>query len=182
MGSRFVRSAQVVFLACLVTGCAVRSEIKKEDLTTLKGDIRFDCVLVKDYTALPTITALPMTLTTAQDSTIEYLRIKDIFREVCKPRECVSLKNCAVVEANLLDIRQVNRVGRLYGGAMVGRSHMKMKVKITDAATGATIAEQELIGAPNAWASAFTRGGTDRELPAAMGAFIGEFVLGHSRK
>jgi hypothetical protein len=184
MGNRYVRSAQAIFLACLMAGCAVKTQIKTEDPTTLRGNTRFDCVLVKDYTTLPTITPPPMTLTTAQESTIEYLRTKSIFREVAKfgQGSSISSENCAVVEANLLDIRLVPTVGRVFGGALAGRSHMIMKVKITDAATGMTIAEQELTGAPNAWASAYSIGAADRALPAAMGAFIGDFVLGHSRK
>jgi hypothetical protein len=182
MGSRFIRSAQAIFLACLVTGCAVKTPIKTEDPTTLRGNTRFDCVLVKDYTTSLTARPPELALRTTQESTIEYLRTKNVFREVSRFREGVPPENCVVVEANLVDIRMVPTAARMLGGLMAGRSHMIMMVKLKDAATGVTIAEQELKGAPNSWGAFYSGGTTDRELPSAMGAFIGDFVLGHSRK
>lgn len=39
------------------------------------------------------------------------------------------------------------------------------------------VAERELVGAPNAYGSAYSFGSSDRELPKNMGILVGDFVL-----
>ncbi len=51
-----------------------------------------------------------------------------------------------------------------------------MTVKLSDA-NGTVIATQELIGAPNAYASAWSFGSADRNLPQKMGSLLGDFIL-----
>lgn len=182
MRNRFSQSVLALLFVCLMVSCAVKTPIKTEDLATLRGNTRFDCVRVMEFTSLPSVAPPPWALSVAQESTIDYLRSKNIFRDVSKASERSQGESCAVVEANLVDMRMVPTVARVFGGALAGRSHMIMKVRLTDAATGSLIAEQELTGAPNAWASAYSINAADRRLPAAMGSFIGDFVLGHSRK
>lgn len=182
MRACFVRSAGAFFVACCLMGCAVKTPIKTEDVKSLAGNTRFDTVFVKDYTSSLTVRPPELALRTCQESTIEYLRGKGVFHTVSRFGEGVPLDNSAIVEANLVDLRIVPTAARMFGGLMAGRSHMIMYVKLKDGATGMTIAEQELKGAPNSWGAFYSGGTTDRELPSAMGAFIGDFVLGHSRR
>jgi len=80
------------------------------------------------------------------------------------------------VDATLTSLRIVGGAGRFWGGALAGRSNMNMTVKLTDA-NGSVIAEKELIGAPNALASAWSFGGADRSLSQKMGFLLGDFIL-----
>jgi len=175
-------STSAMFVLGLLANCGVRSQVQREDLATLKGHTRFDQVLFKDFTVAPTVTPPPLALSVARESSIEYLRSRTVFQKVDKFSEGSATGTAAIVEANLTEVRIVSGAARFWGGVFAGRSHMKMNVKITDAATGATIAEQELLGAPNAWASAYSMGRADDQLPAAMGSLIGDFVLANSRR
>jgi hypothetical protein len=105
-----------------------------------------------------------------------------VFQRVEKFTEGSPPAGLAIVEARLTAIRIVSTAARVWGGVFAGRSHMKMDVKIIDAGTGATLAQQELMGAPNAWASMYSMGHADRALSAAMGSLIGDFVLANSKK
>ena len=180
--SRSLQLGSLILALAFLTACGVRSQVKKEDLGTLKGNTRFERVLFKDFTVAPNVTPPPMGLSIARESSIEYLRGRGMFQQVDKFTEGGATAGSAIVEAHLTAVRLVSGTARFWGGVFAGRSHMQMNVKLTDGATGATIAEQELMGAPNAWASAYSMGHADRELPAAMGALIGDFVLANSRK
>jgi hypothetical protein len=163
-------------------GCAHRTEVQKTDTVLLKGNVRADNVYFKDFTSESSVQPPAGALAASQETAISYLKEKALFKEVDKYREGSSAADAMIVEAHLLDVRIVSGAARLWGGAFAGRSHMKMKVRLLDGASGSVIAEQELLGAPSAMGSAYSAGGTDRNLPIAMGRLIGEFVLANAGK
>lgn len=171
----------LVFLSG-IAGCAVRTEIQKTDVETLKGNLRFENVFFKEFTKSATAEPPVGTLAVCQESGIAYLKEKGVFRQADRYREGISPISTALVEAELLEIRIVSTTARFWGGALAGRSHMKMDVRLIDAASGETIARQELMGAPDAMGAAWSFGSTDQKLPAAMGGLIGDFVLANARK
>lgn len=166
----------------VVFGCAVRSQVQKVDPQSLQGNLRFENVLFKEFTSVPAAAAPHGTLSACQESGISYLKEKGLFKQVDRYREGLDTTSTAVVEAQLLDIRIVSTAARVWGGALSGRSHMKMKVRLVDATDGTILAEQELMGAPNAMGAAYSFGSSDRNLPVAMGYLIGDFVLANAGK
>ncbi|HEX9204410.1 MAG TPA: DUF4410 domain-containing protein [Candidatus Deferrimicrobiaceae bacterium] len=165
-----------------ISGCAVRTEVQKVDVGSLKGSLRFENVFFKEFTKSATAEPPGGTLAVCQESGIAYLREKGVFRQVDRYREGIGTASTALVEAELLEIRIVSSAARFWGGALAGRSHMKMDVRIVDAASGEILARQELMGAPDAMGSAWSFGTTDQKLPAAMGGLIGDFVLANAGK
>lgn len=147
-----------------------------------QGASTFETVLYKEFTRAPTpeSEAEPWVLEVCRDSSIAYVKEKGSFKQVDKYREGAPTASTAFVEAELQVIRIVSGSKRFWFGAFAGRSYMKMKVRLVDAASGKVVAEQEMEGAPNAMGSAWTFGRTDQALPAAMGGLIGQFVLANA--
>lgn len=165
-----------------LSNCAVRTQVQKSDPESLKGNLRFENVYFKEFSNGSNIEPPIGTLSVCRESGISYLRGKGLFRQVDTYQEGRDTSSAALVEAQLLDIRIVSTAARAWGGAFAGRSHMKMKVRLVNAASGGVLAEQELIGAPSAMGSTWSFGSSDQKLPAAMGALIGDFVLAHAGK
>jgi hypothetical protein len=57
---------------------------------------------------------------------------------------------------------------------------MKINVRLTDAHAGSLIAEKELFGAPNVFASTWSFGSSDRNLPKNMGRLLGDFIISNA--
>jgi hypothetical protein len=102
--------------------------------------------------------------------------LKNVYKRVEKQATASYPEPTLFVDLRLTAFRMVSGTARFWGGALSGRSHMKVMVKLTDA-QGAVVAEQELFGAPNAYGSAYSLGSSDRELPKNMGILVGDFVL-----
>lgn len=166
----------------VVSACAVRTQIQKMDPESLRGNLRFENVMFKEFTTASNVVPPAGALYVCQESSIAYLREKGLFKQVDKYSEDIIMPSTAVVEGQLLDIRIVSTSARVWGGSMAGRSHMKMKVRMVDAESGEVLAEQELMGAPNSMGSTWTFGSSDRNLPASMGDLIGDFVLANAKK
>lgn len=69
-----------------------------------------------------------------------------------------------VVEPSIVKIKFVGTGARIWAGAMAGSSQVLMKVRITDKATGAVIAEPEFYQRANAWGGAYSAGSTDNDM------------------
>ena len=59
------------------------------------------------------------------------------------------------------EIKFIGGAARFWAGAMAGSSAVLMQVKYLDGSTGATLADPEFYEQANAWAGAWTIGGTD---------------------
>jgi hypothetical protein len=69
-----------------------------------------------------------------------------------------------LVEPTIQKIKFVGTGARIWAGAMAGSSQVLMKVRITDKATGAVIAEPEFYQKANAWGGAYSAGSTDNDM------------------
>lgn len=69
-----------------------------------------------------------------------------------------------LVEPTIQKIKFIGTGARIWAGAMAGSSQVLMKVRITDKATGAVIAEPEFYQKANAWGGAYSAGSTDNDM------------------
>lgn len=177
----FNKSKMSVFLVSVLyifsfTACAVRTPVKQVSIPEVKETLKYENVIFRVFTATPNVKAPEGPLQECRRSAIEYLEMKSVFKKVEKDSGKSYDGSTMFVDATLTSLRIVGGAGRFWGGALAGRSNMNMTVKLTDA-NGSVIAEKELIGAPNALASAWSFGGADRSLPQKMGFLLGDFIL-----
>lgn len=181
-------SLLLLFGIPILTACAVRTPVPQVSLSDVAQNLKYKNVIFKKFTVDPNCDANVPTagpLLECKSSVIAYLNEKDIFTRVEKVETKQSGEGyenpydepTLFVDANLTFCRIVSGAARFWGGVMVGRSTMIMTVKLTDASTGSLVVEQELVGAPNAYSSAWSFGSTDRSLPTKMGYLLGDFIL-----
>ena len=180
----FNKSAIRVFLISVLyifsfTACAVRTPVKQISIAEVKETVKFENVIFRVFKATPDVKAPEGPLSECRRSAIEYLEMKSVFKKVEKDSGKSYDGPTIFVDATLTNLRIVSGAGRFWGGAFAGRSNMNMNVKLTDA-NGSVIAEKELIGAPNVFASAWSFGSTDRSLPQKMGFLLGDFILNNA--
>ena len=169
----------LIFLA--FSACAVRTTIPEASLSDISRNSKYKTIVFKQFTAVPYIAYSEGPLAECRANAISYLRSKNVFTNV-EDDKGVYDNSTLLVEANLTFLRIVSRAARFWGWWFVGRSTMIMDVKLIDSSTGAVIAKQELVGAPNAGASAWTFGNTDQTLPTKMGWLVGDFILANVSK
>ncbi|MCI0587007.1 MAG: DUF4410 domain-containing protein [Planctomycetes bacterium] len=167
-------------VACvLFAGCAVRTPVPQVDVNALRGNLAFEEVWFRDFTSAPDIPNATSALGLCEGSCRAHLASQGLFRQVARHPGSSSAGG-AVVDVHLQALRIVGGAARFWGGALAGRSHMKVHAKLTDSATGGVIAEEDLMGAPNVYGSAYSGGAADRALPEAMGRLLGDWILSHA--
>jgi len=166
-----------VLSVLLVPACAKRTEVKEIEWSQLQESVRYENVIFKKFKAGTDISSHPMALTYCQASAIGYLQATGIFKRVEKESEKAYEEPTVLVEGTLTGMRFVGTGGRVCCGIFAGRSYMKMKVTLIDAATRTEIATKELEGAPGVMGATWSFGYSDRELPKNMGTLVGQFVL-----
>lgn len=162
-----------------VTACAVRTPVQKVPTEAVAANLQYQNVLFRTFTAAPEVQNPDGAMLDCMRSAMDYLQLKNVFKRVEKQATAPYAEPTLFVDLRLTDLRLVSGAARFWGGVMSGRSHMKVVAKLTDAG-GAIVAEQELFGAPNAYGSAYSLGGSDRELPKNMGILVGDFVLANA--
>jgi hypothetical protein len=143
------------------------------------ANVRYENVVFRPFTAAPAVQNPDAAMQDCMRSAMDQLQRKNVFKLVEKQGTASYTEPTLFVDLQLTDLRLVSGAARFWTGAMAGRSYMKIMAKLTDAG-GAVVAEQELFGAPNAIGSAYSFGGSDRELPSNMGKLVSEFVLANA--
>jgi hypothetical protein len=174
----FLLAVFFVFIMAF-SACAVRTPVPKTSVSDVSRNLKYKTITFKKFTAASGVEQPAGPLAECEASSITYLRGKNIFEKVEEDKGQYN-NSTLIVEANLTFLRIVSRAARFWGSWLIGRSTMMMDVKLIDSSTGAVIAKQELVGAPNAYAAAWTVGNADQTLPTKMGWLIGDFILANA--
>jgi hypothetical protein len=165
---------------CIISlsGCASRTPIepvteKPIDRETLK----YQNVLFREFKAAPQVKSPSTAIQQCRDSAISHLKRKNLFKRVEASGKAPGEGKTLFVDATITSLRIVSGGARFWAGAMAGRSHMKIQVRLIDGESDSLVAEKELFGAPSAMGGAWSVGGTDKALPGRMGIFLGDYVL-----
>ena len=177
----FLLSVLFVFILAF-SACAVRTPVPQIPVSDVSRNLKYKTIIFKKFTAASDVEQPVGPLAECEASSITYLLEKNIFEKVEEDKSAYD-NSTLIVEANLTFLRIVSGAARFWGSWLVGRSTMKIDIILIDSSTGSVIAKQELVGAPNAYAAAWTAGNADRTLPTKMGWLIGDFILANvSRK
>jgi hypothetical protein len=160
------------------SGCASRTPIepvpeKPIDRETLK----YKSIFFREFKAAPDVKSPSTAIQQCRDSAIRHLKGKNLFKRVEAAGEVSGEEKALFVDATVTSLRIVGGGARFWAGAMAGRSHMKIQVRLIDGETDSLVAEKELFGAPSAMGGAWSVGGTDKALPSRMGVFLGDYIL-----
>jgi hypothetical protein len=171
----------ILAMVCLLTltSCAVKTEVQQVSMDNVRAHLKYQNVVFRNFTANPGVKAPEGPLMECRQSAIDYLELKRVFKTVEKDTGKYYEDPTMYVDVNVTSCRIVSGAARFWVGAMAGRSNINMDVKLTDN-EDTMIAEKELIGAPNAFSSEFSFGGTDTKLPQKMGFLLGDFILAHA--
>ncbi len=178
----------IICFVFVLTSCAVRTPIKQISLSEVAQNLKYQNIILKDMALSSQIqNNVPpqIPIMQCEETAILSLKSKNIFKRVEKFKEGVKEKidgnpyeePSLIVESELTFLRIVSTSARLWGGVFTGRSTMKIKVYLKDASDGKIIAQEELVGAPNAYGSAYSFGGSDRTLPQNMGYLLADYIL-----
>ena len=79
---------------------------------------------------------------------MSFIQEKGVFQQVLGdvPQE---MGGVVIVDAHVMTLRIVGGAARFWGGAMAGSSSMSVRVRLTDGATGAVIAEKIIDSSTN---------------------------------
>lgn len=80
------------------------------------------------------------------------------------------------VEPRIDKIRFIGGGARVFAGAFAGKSRVLVKLRITDAATGAVIAEPEFYQHASGMAGAYSFGGADKAMLERAATLVTEFL------
>jgi len=180
MKSRIGMLLLLSVLALFTYACAVRTPVQHSAPPDTER-LRSISVILREFKTAPNVLNGEMAMVQCKSAARGYLQTKSLFEKV-EDNLSPNLTGAALlVDATLTDLRLVTGATRFWAGAMAGRSHMKVLVKISDQ-HGKQIGQQELFGAPNAMGSAWSFGQSDRDLPNAMGCLIGDYIIAESAK
>ena len=171
-----------VLYVLLLPTCAIKTEVKKVSLDELRGNLKYENVIFKEFDALADTSSNPHALELCQISAINYLSQTGLFKRVEKESSRSYKEPSILVEGTLTEMRIVSTGLRLFTGIFSGRSYMRMRVRLIDFETSSVIATEELEGAPASMASAYSFGHSDRHLPEHMGILVGQYILGYVGK
>jgi len=175
----------VPYLAC--SGNNVKQEEAVEDASSwwyektaedvpLQGNYQSVALL---FSTTPQIqTDYPDALYECEESAIDWLEHKRGFQNVRrqKPGEA-NIENDLLVKVFVPEMRIVSASARFWFGFTVGSSYMNMEVQLIDAASGKVLREKNLSTTANAFASAYSRGATDRSMTEDMGKMLGDYIF-----
>ncbi len=173
---RYILSVACIFF---ITACAVRTPVQKVSVASIKANLKYENVIFRNFTANPGVKASEGSMMECRQSAINYLQMKRIYNKIEQDSGNSYTGPTMYVDVNVTSLRIVGGATRFWAGAFAGRSNMNIDVKLIDAA-GTVIAQKELIGAPNAFASAWSFGGADRSLAQKVGFLLGDFILANS--
>lgn len=170
-----------IFCIFAIFACAAKTPVKKVVMEDIKSNLIFENVVFRSFIAAPNIVSPDAAIIECTNSSINYLTMKNLFKKIEKGNGKSFKEPTLFVDVTLTALRIVSTGARFWGSFFSGRSHMKILVKLTDD-KGVLVAEQELLGAPNAYGAAWSIGSTDRNLPTNMGILLGDFILANVSK
>ena len=107
---------------------------------------------------------------------ISYLRKKNVFTEVDQDTGRILDGATLRVETTIDDMRIASSGARMWGGAFAGSSNIVVTVKLVDIETSKCLRTKTISSHNNAFAAAWSGGGSDKSLPMDMGKIIGEYL------
>lgn len=176
-GVRFSVFQVVLMYVLVLSACAVKTEVKETSVSDLRGNLKYENIIFKEFCTTSNTATYNSQLTQCQASAMSYLQAKDLFKRVEMDSGSSYEEPCLLVEVTLTGCKIVSTKRRVFTGVFSGRSYMTMEVKLIDSSNDVLIAEKHLKGAPSAMGSAWSFGKSDRALPEKMGALIGDFIL-----
>ncbi len=178
----------IIVISCItmLMSCAsYRTEVVKISDDELKSNLYYENIIFKKFTisdSIPKIPDIDLAINECELVAINTLEKRNTFKTIKKDDGTIPSEKSLLVEGTLTDFRVVSGAARLWAGAMAGRSHMKIYVKLIDASSGAVVAEKELVGVPSGLGAAYSFGASDRKLPMQMGILIAEYISSNSIK
>ena len=173
----YILAAVCIFF---VTACAVKTPVQEVSVTDIKANLKYENVIFRNFTANPGVKAPEGPMMECRQSAIDYLQLKRIYNKIERDSGNSYTEPTMYVDVNVTSLRIVGGATRFWAGALAGRSNMNINVKLIDAADGTLIVQKELIGAPNAFSSAWSFGGVDRSLAQKVGFLLGDFIMANS--
>jgi hypothetical protein len=149
-----------------------------------KADLKFKEVYVEEFTIAPAGVAEndpKPHLQSARAACILALKDSGLFDTVNSGSAAGRKDGVLIARAELTSLRIVGGGARFWLGVMAGRSAMRFRVSLVDAATGAAVTGSE-VGDDTTWGGAFTIGARDHSLPERVGTQLAEFVALAARR
>jgi hypothetical protein len=171
---------QLLIILCIVglSGCASRTPVEPVSQKPIDREtLKYKNVIFREFKAAPQVKAPDTAIQQCRDSAMSHLKGKDLFKVVEASGKGPEEGRTLFVDATVTSLRIVSGGARFWAGAMAGRSHMKIQVRLVDSETKSPVAEKELFGAPSAMGGAWSVGGTDKALPSRMGILLGDYIL-----
>lgn len=165
-----------MLLALLLWACAVRTPVEQIAAPKDPGAFKDIQVVFRAFNPGPFEQKGETAMSLCKATAKQYLQSKPLFASVEDDLGKAYSGRTLFVDTHLLDLRLTHTAGRVFLGPFMGRSHMKIAVTISDQ-KGRSVAQKELFGAPNAMASTYSFGGTDRRLPMYMGQLLGDYIM-----
>ncbi len=181
---RHATLALALALPLLAMACATATPRKLSGPAVSREDLKYRVLYIEPFTITPAGVKEEdpkPALTEAQAMCVKLLSESNLFDAVrvgASERPDPGL----VVRAELASLRIVGGGTRFFVGAWAGDSDMRFYVSATDSVTGATVGKSEVSENGDAWAGAWTIGGTDSSLPEAVGTRVASYVLFTARK
>ncbi len=166
----------LLFIVFVMSSCAVRTKVKKVSPDEVRANLYYQNIVFRNFTASPQVQYTGTSLMDCKSTAMEYLKVQNVFKLVNDDFNRTYDEPTLFVDVNLLDLRIVSAAARAWGGVFSGRSHMKINVQLIDS-NGEIVSEKELMGAPNAYGSAWSFGHSDRAIAKNMGVLLGDYIL-----
>ncbi len=184
-----VLGALAVFLmmALIVSACGRRNHVDENPYAKIsKADMKYQNVQIVNFTITPRgvqETDNPQNiLAQSQSACVDTLVGSNLFDNVRSVSDPERTNSTLIVRGELTRLRIVGGGARFWIGAMAGKSEMAVYVKLIDAASGQVITEKDIRDDTDPTSGAWTVGGSDRALPAAVGNLIADLIINAARK
>jgi hypothetical protein len=173
----FIIPVVFVFCSCAGDGQQKTESTMEPVQNTVPLTQKFDNVVFSKIQTTDTIRKdYPDSLEQFEVAMISYLRKKDVFKEVDQDTGSILDGATLRVEPTIDEMRIASSGARIWGGAFAGSSNMVVTVKLVDVKTGKCLRTKTISSHNNAFAAAWTGGGSDKSLPMDMGKIIGEYL------
>ena len=175
--SKLLKTVFCLLVVSMIFACSVRTPVHQVSIADLQGNLKYENIIFKKFDAAPHVPNPSQSIVLCKDTAISHLKAKNLFKRVEDNTDNEYDEPVLIVEATITDLRIVSSAARVWGGALAGRSHIKLNVRLTDASTGEVVGVEDLMGAPSAMGSAYSFGAADRGLSQRMGVLLGDYIL-----
>ncbi len=186
MFDRRRKSLLALVLSTLAAACAAQRAEKVPSVERLtRDDMKYRAVQVEPFTITPSGVKEQDPdpyLRKAQETCVRVLDRSGLFDEVATGPAAGAPEGTLVVRTQVLALRTVSGGRKQWLGPLAGKSGMKVRVLLVDAATGTTFRSGVIEQDPETSGGPWSFGATDRSLPAEVGTRIAETVAIGARK